>query len=189
MGWWILGGLNTQHQNSSLFFSPPDQSYSRIDYFLLDRRLLLFLISTDYESIVISHHSPVILNLRYPDAVPPRPLWRLNTRLLADEEFVQFINTQIEFFLETNSSPEISYTLLWESFKTFIRGQIISYSTSRFKRNLKRLSDISDRPKSIDQCHSVSPSADLLREISLLQGEYDLLMNERHAFEITTAIF
>ena len=53
------------------FFSPPHQSYSRIDYFLLDRRILSTLNSVEYESMVISDHSPVVLRLCLPEHVPP----------------------------------------------------------------------------------------------------------------------
>ncbi|KAF3839709.1 hypothetical protein F7725_018426 [Dissostichus mawsoni] len=55
-------------------------------------------------------------------------VWRLNPRLLAEKNFVDFINTQIDFFLETNESPEISYFTLWETMKAYVRGQVISYN-------------------------------------------------------------
>lgn len=62
----------------------------------------------EYDSIVISDHSPVLLKLRFPGNVIPQHIWRLNSRLLADDDFVKFIDAQIDFFLETNESPELS---------------------------------------------------------------------------------
>uniref|UniRef100_A0AAR2LS66 exodeoxyribonuclease III n=1 Tax=Pygocentrus nattereri TaxID=42514 RepID=A0AAR2LS66_PYGNA len=47
----------TQKQIS--FFSSVHHTYSRIDYFLMDRKLLSLLSSVEYESIVISDHIPV----------------------------------------------------------------------------------------------------------------------------------
>lgn len=42
------------------FFSAAQQSYLRIDYFVLDKKLLSYLKSSGYESIVVSDHSPVV---------------------------------------------------------------------------------------------------------------------------------
>lgn len=43
------------------FFSPVHHSYSQIDYFLIDDKLLTSVTDFKYESIVISDHSPVVL--------------------------------------------------------------------------------------------------------------------------------
>ena len=69
----------------------------------------------EYDRIVIADHSPVLLKLCFPGNSIPQHMWRLNSRLLADEDFVKFIETQIDFFLETNESPEISYSIMGHS--------------------------------------------------------------------------
>ena len=58
-----------------------------------------------------------------------RPPWRFNSLLLADSEFCEFISTSIDDFLFFNQNDSTSYSLLWETLKSYIRGQIISYST------------------------------------------------------------
>lgn len=52
------------------FFSSAHQSYSRISYFLLDKNLLFILSSIEYESIVNSDHSPVVMQLCFPEHIP-----------------------------------------------------------------------------------------------------------------------
>ncbi|KAF3844323.1 hypothetical protein F7725_007486 [Dissostichus mawsoni] len=47
--------------------------------------------------------------------------------------FVSHITSQIIFFLETNTSAEISHSTLWETLKAYLHGQIIEYS-SRAKK-------------------------------------------------------
>lgn len=112
----------------------------------------------EYNSIVISDHCPVLLKLRFPENILRQRVWRLNPRLLAEKNFVDFINTQIDFFLETNESPEISYFTLWETMKAYVRGQVIT------KRKFKRATELIDRIKVIDRLHSVSPSENLYKE-------------------------
>ena len=73
----------------------------------------------DSNSIVVSDHCPLLLKLRFPENVLPQRTWRLNSRLLADKDF---INTHIDLFLETNESPQISYGTLWETMKANVRG-------------------------------------------------------------------
>lgn len=106
-------------------------------------------------------------------------LQRFNTRLLSDDKFVEFINTHHWPILWNKYSPDISYSILWETFKAYIRGQIISYTASEKKKKLERISEINDRLKIIDQSQSALPSEALWKERTLLQTEYDLIMNER----------
>ena len=163
------------------FFSPVHQTYTRIDYFLIDQKLLPMIKHVDYSSIVISDHSPVILKLCFPENVLPQRSWRFNSRLLADEKFVDFINTHLDVFLEANVSPDISHCTLWEAMKAYVRGQVISYSASENKYRNRRASELMDRIKVVDQLHSVSPSDELYRERILLQTEFDSLSNGKAA--------
>lgn len=98
------------------FYFPPHLTYTRIDYFLLDNKLTPTVTDIEYSGIVISDHSPVILKLCFPGNMAPQRMWRLNSRLLADDNFTKFINSQIDFFLEINDNPDMSSGILWESF-------------------------------------------------------------------------
>lgn len=160
------------------FFSPVHQSYSRIDYFLIDQKLLHMVTKIEYSSIVISDHAPVILQLSFPENTPTFS-WRLNSRHLSDEKFVEFINTQIDLFMELNDTPGISYSLIWETLKAYIRGQVISFVAAENAKQTKRASQIIDRIKEVDQLHSESPPADLYKERLLLQTEFDSITNTK----------
>ncbi|KAJ0022349.1 hypothetical protein NQD34_009839 [Periophthalmus magnuspinnatus] len=171
----VLDPWRLKHPTSKQFsfFSPVHQSYSRIDYFLIDQKLLPLVTHIDYDSIVISDHAPVILKLTFPENVASPFSWRLNSRLLSDQKFVEFINTQIDFFMDLNESPEISFSTLWETLKAYLRGQVISFVAGENLKQTKRASVITDRIKEIDRLHSASPSDDLYKERILLQAEFD----------------
>ena len=104
------------------FYSHVHQTYSRIDYFFLDKKLLPNLRQCTYESIVISDHSPLLLELEFPQRPPMCYQWHLNPILLSDKEFVNFISSEITLFLETNSTPGMSCSTIWESLKAYLRG-------------------------------------------------------------------
>lgn len=57
----------------------------------------------------------------------PPYLLKLASSLLAQASFKEFFHTQILLFFDTNDISEISRRTLWETFKAFMRGQIISY--------------------------------------------------------------
>lgn len=109
------------------FFLPVHHTFSRIDYFFIHKSLLPLVKECDYNSILISDHTPVTLVLILPSHRPSRFRWRLNSLLLSDESCIASINVHIDMFLETNVNKETSPSLLWEALKAYLRGHIISY--------------------------------------------------------------
>lgn len=92
---WCL--FNDSGRRIFLFFPNVHHTLTWIDYFLLDNRLLSSVHSCSYDAIVISDHAPVILEIQFEDYSVARPAWRLNTRLLSNENFVSFISTNRPF--------------------------------------------------------------------------------------------
>lgn len=119
-----------------LLFLNVHYSYSRIDYFVLDNALISNVCYCAYQSIILSDHAPLILDLKFSNLPSLRRSWQLNTSLLADDDFVGFISDQISLFLSVNVSPDLSNIIVWDALKAYIRGQIISYNAIR-KRKLK----------------------------------------------------
>lgn len=115
------------------------------------------------------------MTLTFPDNILPRRVWRFNSRLLADEEFVAYMSNQIDFYLETNQTPDVCKHTLWEAMKAFLRGQIISYSASVNKKRMERTNQLISRINAIDQEHSQNPRANLATERVALQTELDTL--------------
>lgn len=109
------------------FFSHVHHSYSQIDFFLLDVRLLSKIVTTEYHSIVISDHAPTSLDLTvFARPHPLRP-WRFNSVLLAEDRYKQFVHSQIIMFFELNDLPDTGRGILWEASKACVKGQLISF--------------------------------------------------------------
>ncbi len=115
------------------FFSPVHKSHSRIDYFLLDAKLLSTVVSVSYHPIVISDHSILSMNLKVGVQSTGGCHWRLDPTLLADEHFTNYIQDQITHFINENDTGEVNDSTLWESLKAVTRGHIMSFVSSKRK--------------------------------------------------------
>lgn len=115
------------------FYSHVHRSYTWIDHFLVDSRLISNIDHTKYHSTIISDHSPVILKFQL---LFPRQAysWRFNPSLLTDQTFKEYFTLHILQLLEINDNGEVNDSILWETLKVYIRGQIISYEAT-LKRN------------------------------------------------------
>lgn len=159
------------------FFSPVHRTFTRIDYLLLDNRFLPCLTSTScsYEPMVISDHSPVVLNIRFKGLVRSRYPWRINTSLLSDEKFVDMISRQIDLFLSTNRTYDVSASVLWETLKAYIRGQIISYVNYDRRRRRETVVTLTNRIAQLDAALATSQTPELYKERLTAQSSLRLI--------------
>lgn len=106
----------------------------------------------------------------------PRP-WHVNTRLLSNEDFVNFVFSQIYFFIQVNKTPGISASLLWETSKAYLRWKIILFSATWENLRKKQLSILTKQIRQLsqlDKSHAASPSPDIYKERLSLQAESDI---------------
>ena len=157
------------------FFSHVHHSYSRIDYFFIDKKMLSSLEKVEYSAIVESDHAPILMDLFFHLNHTGRPQWRFNNALLSDTMFCNLTSIAINTFLETNTSPSVSPSLLWETLKAYLRGEIIAYSShrnrERKRQKQKLIKDISE----VDCRYSTSPNPSLYKERIELQTQYNLI--------------
>lgn len=158
------------------FYSQAHQSYSCIDYFFIDSSLIPKVTSVSYHAIVISDHAPLSVDIQL--SVQPRysSSWRLNTLLLSDEKFIDFISTSIDNFLATNQDGVVTYSLLWETLKAYLQVQIISYSAHLNRVRNTKIRELTSHIFQIDQQLANSPPQDQFKKRLDLQAELDLLL-------------
>ena len=124
-------------------------NFSRIDYFLISKCMIPNVNDTMYKSIVISDYALLLVNYTVEAATKGPTMWRLSPRWLHDNEF-KFVETNIDVFFEVNTT-QTSASTRWEAFKAYLRGQMISYTSSiSNKQNLKLIElekDIKERQK------------------------------------------
>lgn len=79
------------HKKEFSYFSHVHHTYSRMDFFFIDKTLLPAVKKVEYTAIVKSDHAPVSLNLLFSQNLTQRSPWRLNTALLT----VTFANSYL----------------------------------------------------------------------------------------------
>lgn len=159
------------------FYSHMHQTFSRIDYFFVDAKLMPKVTNVLYHPIIISAHSPVSLDVQISPGPRYPAHWRFNTSLLSDDRFHKFIISAIEDFIALNHSDSepISKALLWESLKAYLCGQIISYSVHIRKLRMSNIQKLLSDLESVDQQLATAPSDDLSKRHVVLQTELDLI--------------
>lgn len=89
------------------------------------------------------------------------------------------ISTAIDNFLETNNEDNVSPSLLWQTLKVVIRGDIISYTSMVNKARKQELEQLLSSIFDIDRQYSASPTPELYKNKLDLQTKYDLLSSEK----------
>merc|ERR1711895_250856 len=164
------------------FYSSVHRTSSRIDYFFVDRLLLPSVKLCEYSSTVISDHAPLILDMELLPRSESHQAWSFNTRLLASEAFCTFMAEKIEQFIQHNRSDSTSPSLLWESCKAVIRGEIISYSARERKQWRRRHDELLDAILQFDRRHPLPLSPTLHTARLKLQTEFNLITTNKAEF-------
>ena len=160
------------------FYSHVHRSYTRIDYFLVDSRLISNIDHTKYHSIIISDHSPITLKLQL--SLPRQAYsWRFNPFLLTDQAFKEYITLHISQFLEINDNGEVNDSILWETLKVYIRGQIIAYEATLKRSRRGRLDVIERELLAAEQAYKTSLLQTDYNNILKLKYEYNSILGEQ----------
>lgn len=93
---------------------------------------------TREEVIAISDHAPVTLTLKTSPSLSGTTQWRFPAYLQGNLEFKTFLKRAWMDYIGNNALHTSQPTLYWEAGKTYIRGQIISYSAAYKKKKRKR---------------------------------------------------
>lgn len=102
-------GFHNPNSRAYSFFSPVHQSYSCIDIFFLDKRIISSVNKCDCEAIGISDHGPLIMKIHVPNTQNSYCPWSFNPLLLSEKSFTNFISSEIKFFLDANQHPAQLY--------------------------------------------------------------------------------
>lgn len=102
---------------------------------LLNNSSIQNIISVKIHPIIISDHAPISLKVDNFYFKGPS-VWRFNISLLEDPNFDTYIRKEWDFFLKDNDTPDISSSVLWETWKAVIKGEIITYSSHKKKQSI-----------------------------------------------------
>ena len=168
--------LNHPTDRDYTFYSGAHKVYSRIDFFLISSSLLPATLSCLIDSILLTDHAMVRLQMTPYQETERSQMWRFNSSLLQDVGFKEDLRAQIRLYVETNVPTAPSAIVAWEAMKAFIRGFIIQYSSYKKKVNAAKLTDLERRIKNIEAKLKRNISEPILKELTLLKYDYDIIV-------------
>lgn len=124
------------------FFSHCQQSYSRIDMFLISSTIIKQVANCKINPMALSDHAAVELNIDINSDTERKGRWRMNTSLLQDESFKLTLRNDLISFFEINAGSTDTRAMEWEASKAYIRGKIIAHSSKKKKEDMKRIKDL-----------------------------------------------
>lgn len=161
------------------------KSSSRLDFFLCSNSLAQYITENTIHPITISDHAPVSITISNHTTASKTPTrWRPNTSLLEDTDFNILIRREWASFLETNDSPEISPSLLWETGKAVIRGKIISYSSHKKRKEQELESSLEQKIKLLTNQYNINPDKQTLNDLNHTKNQLDIILNKKTEFMI-----
>lgn len=151
----IMDVWRVQHAkvNDYTFFSPVHRTYSRLDYIMADHSLLDLVEETRIGITTLSDHAPISMRIRLPGPHRQPFSWKLNESLLKDDNTAELVQKEIDFFFKANERGEIASSILWEAFKAYIRGILISIGAKEKKERSKRREQLIEEIHSLEQEH------------------------------------
>lgn len=161
-------------------FSNTFKTSSRIDYFLISTELQCCVDTCWYNSIVLSDHAPVSLTIQLGKLESSSKRWRFQTYLLKDSAFVTFLEKCIDTYFECNKE-ETSASIRWEAFKAYIRGEVISYTTTQNKKQNQEIMLLEDQIKMLENENSQSSNLETLQKLTIMRAKYDKLTTDKVA--------
>lgn len=164
------------------FFSCPNNSLSRIDYFFTSRRALDRVRTYSIKAMMLSDHSLIRLELTPPYYDPSVCHWQLNPSLLSNPTFFTLLEEQLTLFFSINDTPDVSASTLWEA---YIRGVTISYTSAKRNQALRQQLELECQISDLEKEFKHSLSKSVLLKLDAARSALDSLLTQK----AETAIF
>lgn len=163
-------------------YSHRHQVYTLIDMIWVSQNIAVNVSSSTIGNILISDHSPVTILWRQPVPPPGQRNWRLNTFLLENIGIEEILETEIDVFFVHNEGSA-SLEVVWEAFKAFIRGVLISPKKYR-DRYRQATDDLRSDIIRLDQQHKHFGNQILLAELNAKKNQLELVATSQSVKEI-----
>ncbi len=107
----------------------------------------------------------------------------MNTALLMDDKFVKYLSDQTDLFLETNDKKEADPRTVWDTYKAYMRGMIISYTSQRKKERMAKQLEIENKIKQLEEAFytiELKSTRSALHNLITRKAEMDILFTKQN---------
>lgn len=152
-------------------------TYSRLDYILVDHEILEYVVEASIGIISISDHAPVTVKIKFNEKEYRKGTWRLNEDLIDDVE-VEKIMTEIEQYFSTNDTPDVTKVTIWEAHKAYVRGKFISIGAGKKKERERTMKNVIKELHELEQKHKIQLYKETHQKIVIKRGHLRDLMEQ-----------
>lgn len=142
-------------------------TYTRIDFILVSNSLISTVFSADIGLRSLSDHAWVSCLLSRKVSDGKGPDWTLNKSLLRDTIICEQIEEEIKNYFSLNSNYGVSKEIVWDAFKTVVRGLFMSATASRKKAKQQILTDLNSNIAFLEARHGRYRGVKTLRKLEL----------------------
>lgn len=147
----------TEHDYTFFFFSHRHNSYSQIDYFLVDKWLLPNIPKFTISTITWADHAPATINIdTLPKATTTR-LWRANASNLQSPTYATYLRERLEEFFTINNGSISDSNTLWNTHKAFIRGILIKIDAREKRKRGQSPNSLTSSIKELEKINQSKP--------------------------------
>lgn len=133
-----------------------------------------------YDCIVISDHSPISVSVHMEKLHQSPPYWRLQVRWLQDPEFVKYVEDKIDIYFQINTN-QTNACIRWEAFKAYIRGEIISFTSTKNKKWKAEINKLENQIKSLEIDINNKDDPEKQKRLLTLRTEHNKLTSDKAA--------
>ena len=108
------------------------------------------------------------------------PNWRLPVRWLKNPEFVKYVEDKIDIYFQINTN-QTNARIRWEAFKAYIRGQIISFTSTKNKKQKAEINNLEKQLKSLEIDIKNKDDPEKQKQLLILRTEYNKLTSGKAA--------
>ena len=124
--------LNPQNKDFTWHKSSPLIA-RRLDYVLCNQYLVTKILKATHVNISCSDHKGVLVEFNNLDFKRGPSIWHFNNSLLKDMEYIKFMNSLIDTYLESNKNNS-NYQRKWELLKAEIKSSTIQFCTNKNRK-------------------------------------------------------
>ena len=159
----------------------------RLDFFLISSNLICDTNQADIAPGYKTDHSLITLKIALHHNPRGRGFWKLNTSLLAEDEYLKEIKTIIsQTKIEYKEDNSVNPALLWEMIKMKVREKSISYATVKNSKTKSRenalheeIADLERKIDATDTTNSEVQKSQLHAKIDNLNCELEKIIEQR----------
>ena len=172
---------NSPHQNNRIHILLTSHcTYSKIDYISGGKSLLSKCKRRKIITNSLSDHSTIKLELRIEKSTKNRTItWKLNNLLLTDKWINNEMKAKIKMFFETNENEDITYQILWDTFKAMSRGKFIAINAHMRNKERTKIDTLLSKLKELEKQDQKNSKASRKQEITKVRAELKEIETEK----------